>query len=42
MKAEVLINGEITVIDLVEISIDEMSEIAMTNSVEVIRYFEEN
>lgn len=42
MKAEVLINGEITVIDLAEISIDEMSEIAMTNSVEVIRYFEEN
>lgn len=41
MKAEVLINGEIKVINLAEISIEEMSEIAMTNSVEVLRYFED-
>lgn len=41
MKAEVLINGEIKVINLAEISIEEMSEIAMINSVEVLRYFED-
>lgn len=41
MKAEVLINGEIKVINLAEISIEKMSEIAMTNSVEVLRYFED-